>query len=254
MTHQAIESPILSPISSPILLIDQVYAGYQPDLPILQGVSLRVDAGEIVTIVGANGAGKSTLAKAILGLVPVTQGDIQLENRSLLSLPSHAIVSLGIGYVPQGNNIFPSLTIAENLEMGTFLRSLSAASIRSLQDEIYAIFPTLADRKHQRAGSLSGGERQMLALGKALILKPKLLVLDEPSAAISPRLVQTIFDLIQQINATGTAILLVEQNARTALKIAHRGYVLEQGRDRFTGSGQALLDNPQLANLYLGKA
>ena len=240
--------------SQPILSIHQVYAGYQTGLPILQGVSLQVDAGEIVTIVGANGAGKSTLAKAILGLVPVSQGDILFKNRSLLSLQSHTIVSLGIGYVPQANNVFPSLTVAENLEMGTFLRSLSVDSIRSLQDEIYGIFPTLAARKHQRADSLSGGERQLLAMGKALISKPTLLVLDEPSAAISPRLVQTVFDRIQQINATGTAILLVEQNARTALKIAHRGYVFEQGRDRFTGSGQALLENPQLANLYLGRA
>ncbi|MGA1132231.1 MAG: ABC transporter ATP-binding protein [Prochlorotrichaceae cyanobacterium] len=238
---------------APLLKVEQVYAGYQPGLSILQGISLEVAAGEIVAIVGPNGAGKSTLAKAIVGLVPLQQGEIYLQNQSLSALPPHEIIPLGVGYVPQINNVFPSLTVAENLEMGAFAAALSAPALRSLLRELYETFPTLAQRQQQRAGSLSGGERQILAMAKALILKPQLLVLDEPSAALSPRLVQTIFEQIQSINDRGTSILLVEQNARSALKLAHRGYVLDQGKDCFSGKGIELLENPQVANLYLGK-
>ena len=238
---------------APLLKVEEVYAGYQPGLSILQGVSLEVAAGEIVAIVGPNGAGKSTLAKAIVGLVPVQQGEIYLQNQSLSALPPHDIIPLGVGYVPQINNVFPSLTVAENLEMGAFAAALSTPALRSLLRELYETFPALAQRQQQRAGSLSGGERQILAMAKALILKPQLLVLDEPSAALSPRLVQTIFEQIQTINDRGTAILLVEQNARSALKLAHRGYVLDQGKDRFSGRGTELLENPQVANLYLGR-
>jgi neutral amino acid transport system ATP-binding protein len=239
--------------ASPLLRVEAVYAGYQPGLPILQGVSVAVREGEIVTIVGPNGAGKSTLAKAILGLVAVTEGEIRLHNRSLLGLDPHEIVGFGIGYVPQLNNIFPSLTVAENLEMGAFAAQLRMAQFRSRCEQIYEIFPKLADRQDQRAGSLSGGERQVLAMGKALMLNPQVLVLDEPSAALSPQWVQLVFEQIQRINHRGTAILLVEQNAKSALKIAHRGYVLDQGKECFTGTGLALLSDPQVGNLYLGK-
>lgn len=247
----------------PLLRVEQVYAGYQPGLSILQGLSLQVSAGEIVAIVGPNGAGKSTLAKAIVGLVPIRQGEIYLhipaqresthsvQTQALSGVPPHCIVTLGVGYVPQINNVFPSLTVVENLEMGAF--ALDGASLRSGLDELYEQFPSLAQRQHQRAGSLSGGERQLLAMAKALILKPQLLVLDEPSAALSPRLVQAIFQQIQAINDRGTAVLLVEQNARSALKLAHRGYVLDQGKACFTGSGADLLSDPQVGNLYLGK-
>ena len=244
---------------APLLRVEGVYAGYQPGLSILQGISIQVGAGEIVAIVGPNGAGKSTLAKAILGLVPISQGEIYLLHQPLSQIPSHRIVSLGVGYVPQIHNVFPSLTVAENLEMGAFAKtvsgeSLTGASLRSRLQEIYEQFPALTPKQHQRAGSLSGGERQLLAMAKALVLKPPLLVLDEPSAALAPRLVQTIFHQIQAINDRGTAVLLVEQNARSALTLAHRGYVLDQGKACFTGSGAALLADPQVGHLYLGKA
>lgn len=238
---------------SPLLQVEQVYAGYQPGLSILQGISIQVAVGEIVAIVGPNGAGKSTLAKAIVGLVPIHQGEIYVQGHPLSGIPPHRIVPLGVGYVPQMNNVFPSLTVRENLEMGAFPAALGGASLRSGLEGLYEQFPTLAQREHQRAGTLSGGERQMLAMAKALILKPQLLVLDEPSAALAPRLVQALFQQIQAINDRGTAVLLVEQNARSALKLAHRGYVLDQGRACFTGSGSDLLTDPHVGALYLGK-
>lgn len=233
-----------------LLEVRSVEGGYVPGCPILQGVSLGVKAGEIVTIVGPNGAGKSTLAKAILGLLPITGGDIVWQGRSLRALSPQTIVGLGIGYVPQNHNVFPSLTVAENLDLGGFLQPDRRQQRR---EALYQLFPRLAQRRQQRAESLSGGERQILAMAKALMLEPRLLVLDEPSAALSPPLTRFIFEQIQRINTQGTAILLVEQNARSALAFAHRGYVLEQGRDRFTGLGTDLLNNPQVAALYLGQ-
>ncbi|MBC7824331.1 MAG: ABC transporter ATP-binding protein [Candidatus Parcubacteria bacterium] len=235
--------------TAPLLEVENVYAGYIKDLNILQGVSMKVYPGELVAIIGPNGAGKSTLAKAVFGLLTPNQGTIVFKGESIAGLKSDQIVRQGMCYVPQISNVFPSLTVEENLEMGAFVRDVS---LQPLKDEIFAKFPRLADRRRQRAGTLSGGERQMLAMGKALMLQPSLLLLDEPSAALSPILANSVFEQIQQINQSGTAIVLVEQNARKALEMADRGYVLEAGRDRFEGRGADLLDNPKVGELYLG--
>ncbi len=234
---------------APLLDVENVYAGYIKDLNILQGVSMKVYPGELVAIIGPNGAGKSTLAKAVFGLLAPNQGTITFKGKSIAGLKSDQIVRQGMCYVPQISNVFPSLTVEENLEMGAFVRDVA---LQPLKDEIFSKFPRLADRRRQRAGTLSGGERQMLAMGKALMLQPSLLLLDEPSAALSPILVNSVFEQIQQINQSGTAIVLVEQNARKALEMADRGYVLEAGRDRFEGRGSDLLDNPKVGELYLG--
>ena len=232
-----------------ILEARNVVAGYVEGVDILQGANLSVYAGELVTVIGSNGAGKSTLAKTIFGLVPVRSGEILFGDRPIVGLKPEQIVRQGISYVPQVANVFPSLSVADNLEMGAYTRD---GSIKELKDKIYETFPVLAKRRHQRAGTLSGGERQMLAMGRALMLDPKLLILDEPSAALSPILVQDIFNLIQKINQAGTSIILVEQNARKALAIADRGYVMHLGKDEFTGKGADLLNDPEVAELYLG--
>jgi neutral amino acid transport system ATP-binding protein len=232
-----------------ILEARDIVAGYVEGVDILQGANLAVYAGEIVTVIGSNGAGKSTFAKTIFGLVPVRSGEILFGDRPLIGLKPEEIVRMGISYVPQIANVFPSLSIADNLEMGAYIRK---GNIQTLKDKIYDIFPALAKRRHQRAGTLSGGERQMLAMGRAMMLEPKLLILDEPSAALSPILVQDIFNLIQTINQSGTSIILVEQNARKALAIADRGYVMHLGKDEFTGKGADLLNDPEVAELYLG--
>lgn len=236
--------------SQPLLKVTDLYAGYVKGLNILQGVNLQVYPGELIALIGPNGAGKSTLAKTIAGLLTPNQGTIEFENASISQLAANKIVERGLCYVPQMTNIFPSLTVEENLEMGAFVRSVP---LNPLKEKIYTLFPNLARRRRQRAGTLSGGERQMVAMGKALMLEPTLLVLDEPSAALSPLLVQQVFEQIQAINQTGTAIVLVEQNARKALAIADRGYVLEAGRDRFTGAGADLLNDPKIEKLYLGR-
>jgi neutral amino acid transport system ATP-binding protein len=232
-----------------ILEARDIVAGYVEGVDILQGANLLVYAGEIVTVIGSNGAGKSTFAKTIFGLVPVRSGEILFGDRPLVGLKPEEIVRMGISYVPQIANVFPSLSIADNLEMGAYIR---AGNIKILKDKIYDTFPVLAKRRNQRAGTLSGGERQMLAMGRAMMLEPKLLILDEPSAALSPILVQDIFNLIRTINQTGTSIILVEQNARKALAIADRGYVMHLGKDEFTGKGVDLLNDPEVAELYLG--
>lgn len=232
-----------------ILEARDIVAGYVEGVDILQGANLLVYAGEIVTVIGSNGAGKSTFAKTIFGLVPVRSGEILFGDRPLVGLKPEEIVRMGISYVPQIANVFPSLSIADNLEMGAYIR---AGNIKTLKDKIYDTFPVLAKRRNQRAGTLSGGERQMLAMGRAMMLEPKLLILDEPSAALSPILVQDIFNLIRTINQTGTSIILVEQNARKALAIADRGYVMHLGKDEFTGKGVDLLNDPEVAELYLG--
>ncbi|HTL88969.1 MAG TPA: ABC transporter ATP-binding protein [Leptolyngbya sp.] len=236
-------------MTSVILEVQNIHAGYVKDLDILQGVNMRVHPGELVAIIGPNGAGKSTLAKAIFGLLTPHTGSIQFDGKEIAGLRSDQIVRRGMSYVPQIANVFPSLTIEENLEMGAFVLN---EPLQPLKDEIFMRFPRLAERRKQRAGTLSGGERQMLAMGKALMLKPSLLLLDEPSAALSPILVNSVFEQIRQINRDGTAIVLVEQNARRALEMADRGYVLESGRDRFEGAGSELLNNPRVAELYLG--
>lgn len=234
-----------------ILEVKDVYAGYLPGLNILQGVNFRIVPGELVAVIGPNGAGKSTLAKAIFGLLNPERGKIIFKGESIAGLKSDRIVRQGMCYVPQISNVFASLSVEENLEMGAFIRS---GSIKSLKDGIYNMFPRLAQRRKQTAGTLSGGERQMLAMGRALMLDPDLLLLDEPSAALSPILVNGVFEQIKAIQEMGKAIVLVEQNAKKALMMADRGYVLENGRDRFEGKGQDLLNDPKVGELYLGAA
>ncbi|NJK35694.1 MAG: ABC transporter ATP-binding protein [Oscillatoriales cyanobacterium SM2_2_1] len=233
-----------------LLHVESLVAGYVPGIDILQGTTMDLEAGDLVAVIGANGAGKSTLARTIFGLVPVRSGTIHFQGQNITGQPPERLVTLGVSYVPQSANVFPSLTIAENLEMGAFRNS---SNLVRRQQRIYDLFPILGKRRQQAAGTLSGGERQMLAMGKALMMEPQLLILDEPSAALSPILVQDIFRLIQQIHAQGTTILLVEQNARKALAIAQKGYVMDGGKERFSGSGTELLHHPQVVELYLGK-
>ena len=234
-----------------LLKVTNVYAGYVKDLYILQGINFRIAPGELVAVIGPNGAGKSTLAKAIFGLLTPEKGQIVFKGKNIIGLKSDKIVRKGMCYVPQIGNVFASLSIEENLEMGAFIRS---GSLHSLKHKIYDMFPKLGSRRRQKAGTLSGGERQMLAMGKALMLEPDLLLLDEPSAALSPILVNSVLEQVQTINRTGTAIVLVEQNAKKALAMADRGYVLENGRDRFEGKGEDLLNDPKVGELYLGAA
>ena len=234
-----------------LLKVTNVYAGYVKDLYILQGINFRIARGELVAVIGPNGAGKSTLAKAIFGLLTPEQGQIVFKGQNIVGLKSDKIVRRGMCYVPQIGNVFASLSIEENLEMGAFIRS---GSLNSLKQKIYNMFPKLGSRRRQKAGTLSGGERQMLAMGKALMLEPDLLLLDEPSAALSPILVNSVLEQVKSINQAGTAIVLVEQNAKKALAMADRGYVLENGRDRFEGRGEDLLNDPKVGELYLGAA
>ena len=236
-------------MTTPLLAVEDVFAGYVQDLNILQGVNFRINAGELVAVIGPNGAGKSTLAKTIFGLLTPNRGKIHFKGENIVGLKPNQIVERGMCYVPQIANVFPSLTIEENLEMGAFIRNVP---LTPLKQQIFATFPVLAQRRRQRAGTLSGGERQQLAMGRALMLQPNLLLLDEPSAALSPLLVNSVFEQIQRINQTGTAIVLVEQNARKALSMADRGYVLDTGRDRFEGRGSDLLNDPKVGALYLG--
>jgi neutral amino acid transport system ATP-binding protein len=233
----------------PILSIESVYAGYIKDVDILQGISMKVFPGELVTIIGPNGAGKSTLAKAIFGLLTPHQGKILFQGNNIAGLKPDQIVPKGVGYVPQIANVFRSLSIEENLDMGAYVSNEPTAA---LKQEMYDRFPRLGERRKQRAGTLSGGERQQLAMAKALMVKPSLLILDEPSAALSPLMMQSVFDQIKEIQRSGTAILLVEQNAKQALQMSDRGYVLESGRDRVEGRGIDLLNDPQVGELYLG--
>ncbi|NJL82915.1 MAG: ABC transporter ATP-binding protein [Chloroflexaceae bacterium] len=236
---------------APLLVVENVYAGYIPDLNILQGINFCIGAGELVTVIGPNGAGKSTLAKTIFGLLKPNQGRILFKGENIAGWKCDRIVQRGLCYVPQIANVFASLSVEENLEMGAFIRS---GPTKPLKDSIYNIFPILAQRRHQSAGTLSGGERQMLAMGRALMLDPDLLLLDEPSAALSPILVNSVFEQIQRIHQTGKSVVLVEQNAKKALLLAQRGYVLENGKDRFEGTGAALLNDPKVGELYLGAA
>ena len=234
-----------------LLEVTNVYAGYVKDLNILQGINFRVAPGELVAVIGPNGAGKSTLAKAIFGLLNLQQGQIVFKGQNIAGLKADRIVKRGMCYVPQITNVFASLSVEENLEMGAFIRS---GSLNGLKQKIYTMFPKLGSRRRQQAGTLSGGERQMLAMGKALMLEPDLLLLDEPSAALSPILVNSVLEQVKAINESGTAIVLVEQNARKALAMADRGYVLENGCDRYEGRGIDLLEDPKVGALYLGAA
>ena len=234
-----------------ILEVKEVYAGYVKDLNILQGINFHISLGELVAVIGPNGAGKSTLVKTIFGLLKTNQGKIIFKGQDITGLKSDQIVKLGMCYVPQISNVFATLSIEENLEMGAFI---SNGSLKQQKEKIYTMFPRLAERRRQKAGTLSGGERQMLAMGRALMLEPDVLLLDEPSAALSPILVNSVFEQIKAINATGKAIVLVEQNAKKALMMADRAYVLESGCDRVEGTGEALLNDPKVGQLYLGAA
>ncbi len=225
-----------------------IVAGYG-QTEILHGVSITVDQGEVVTIIGPNGCGKSTLMKAIVGLVRVRTGSVTFQGADISSRPPEQIVRAGLCYVPQTNNVFPSLTIRENLEMGAFLRD---DGYDGRIEEMYELFPDLTAHPGQKAGSLSGGQRQMLAIARALMLDPALLLLDEPSAGLSPAMMNIVFDRIRQINQTGVALLLVEQNARDALQMSDRGYILVAGEKRLEDTGKDLLSNPEVASLYLG--
>ena len=224
-------------------------AGYIPEVNILNGCNVVVNEGDFVGIIGPNGAGKSTFLKAVLGLCSVRGGTIELRGEDITGLKANQLVSKGVGYVPQTKNVFQTLTVRENLEMGCFLKP-------SLFDERFEyvtdLFPKLGERASQRAGALSGGERQMVAMGRALMMQPTVLLLDEPSAGLSPILQDEVFLQCKRINQTGVAILMVEQNARRCLQVCHRGYVLDQGRNAYTGTGRQLLADPNVIELYLG--
>jgi len=231
-----------------LLQVREVVSGYG-ETEILHGVSIAVDEGEIVTIIGPNGSGKSTLLKTIVGLVEAKKGQVSFRGEDITGVAPESIVRKGISYVPQSSNVFPSLTIHENLEMGAFVRT---DDFRQRIAEIYDLFPDLAERPRERAGRLSGGQRQMLALARALMLDPVLLLLDEPSAGLAPNLVTLVLEKILGINRTGVAIVLVEQNAHEALRLSKWGYVLAMGQNQLEDRGEKLLDNPEVARLYLG--
>jgi branched-chain amino acid transport system ATP-binding protein len=228
--------------AEPLLIADDLTAGYLPGVNILNGCSLELFEGELVGIIGPNGAGKSTLVKAIFGLVNISAGAVRLRGEDITNMKAHSLVSRGIGYVPQTNNVFPSLTIEENLEMGTFLAPKTFAQ---RFDVVGEMFPKLVDRRDQRAGSLSGGERQMLAMGRALMMDPSVLLLDEPSAGLSPALQDEVFVRCHKINRAGVSIVMVEQNASRCLQICHRGYVLDQGANAYSGTGRELAHRPE---------
>ena len=231
-----------------VLRVQDVVAGYG-EVEILHGVSIAVSEAEIVAVIGPNGAGKSTLLKAIFGLVSIRGGRVELVGRDVTNIAPDRIVQSGMSYVPQTENVFPSLTINENLEMGAYVRR---DGLRDRLERVYDLFPDIAPRRAERAGRLSGGQRQMLALARALMLDPKVLLLDEPSASLSPKMVDSIFEKIGDINRGGTAILLVEQNAKEALSFASRAYVLAMGENRFEGEAKEMLDNEEVGKLYLG--
>ena len=232
-----------------VLLATELVAGYIPEVNILNGCNLVVNPGEFVGIIGPNGAGKSTMLKAVLGQCTVRSGNVVFNGDDITGMKAHQLVSRGVGYVPQTKNVFPSLTVVENLEMGCFLKP---KVFKERFEYVTGLFPRLLQRKTSRAGALSGGERQMVAMSRALMLEPKLLLLDEPSAGLSPHLQDEVFLNCRAINNTGVAILMVEQNARRCLQVVDRGYVLDQGRNAYTGTGRELLADPAVIELYLG--
>ncbi|WP_376768069.1 ABC transporter ATP-binding protein [Nonomuraea rhodomycinica] len=234
---------------SALLRCDELIAGYLPGVNILNGSDLYVGEGELIGIIGPNGAGKSTLLKAMFGLVTIRSGTVKLKGEDITNMKAHQLVSRGVGYVPQTNNVFPSLTIEENLEMGAFQ---VPGKFKERFEFVAELFPALKERRKQRAGSLSGGERQMVAMARALMTEPSVLLLDEPSAGLSPKLQDLVFIQAQQINKAGVTVIMVEQNARRCLQICHRGYVLDQGRNAYTGTGRQLANDPKVIELYLG--
>jgi branched-chain amino acid transport system ATP-binding protein len=232
-----------------VLHADDLTAGYFPGVNILNGCSLTAKQGELVGIIGPNGAGKSTLLKAMFGLVRVHSGRVTLRGRDITNLRADALVKEGVGFVPQTNNVFPSLTIEENFQVGCFQ---NPKMFNAQFERVVSIFPTMADRRKQRAGSLSGGERQMVAMGRALMMDPSVLLLDEPSAGLSPALQDEVFVNVKGINAAGVTVVIVEQNAARCLQIVDRGYVLDQGKNAYTGTGRELANDPKVIELYLG--
>jgi branched-chain amino acid transport system ATP-binding protein len=232
-----------------LLHADNLVAGYIPGVNILNGCSLEVAKGELVGIIGPNGAGKSTLLKALFGLVKIHSGTVTLEGREITGMKANQLVANGVGFVPQNNNVFPSLTVEENMRMGTYLRPRIFAERWSF---IGDLFPVLHDRRTQRAGAMSGGERQMVAMARALMMNPSVLLLDEPSAGLSPVRQDETFLRTRMINKAGVSVIMVEQNARRCLQICDRGYVLDQGTDAYTGTGRELQADPKVISLYLG--
>ena len=226
-----------------------VVAGYLPGVNILNGCNLYANQGDLVGIIGPNGAGKSTLLKSLFGLVKVREGSVTLKGEEITNKRADQLVQLGIGFVPQSNNVFPSLTIEENLQIGAF-QAMEKFEDRSAY--VMELFPTLAKRRTQKAGSLSGGERQMVAMARALMMEPSVLLLDEPSAGLSPALQDEVFILVRKINKTGVTVIIVEQNARRCLQIVDRGYVLDQGKNAYEGTGKSLAVDPKVVELYLG--
>jgi branched-chain amino acid transport system ATP-binding protein len=224
---------------------------YYGHIHALKGISFKVEQREIVALIGANGAGKSTTLRTISGLIRARHGQVLLNGEDITRLPPHEIVSRGVGHVPEGRRIFPQLTVWENLEMGAYTVK-DRQEVAQRMEFAFAIFPRLKERLHQKGGTLSGGEQQMLAIARALMMRPRILLMDEPSMGLAPILVEGIFEVIQQLNAQGTTILLVEQNARMALEVAHRGYVLETGRIVLEGTAEELRGNPQVQAAYLG--
>ena len=234
---------------NPLLQAQDIVAGYFPGVNILNGASLHADQGELVGIIGPNGAGKSTLLKAIFGLLKVSSGQVMLAGENITNMRADELVHLGVGYVPQTENVFPSLTIEENLQMGAYQQPKEFAARFQRVGEL---FPMLHERRAQRAGSLSGGERQMVAMGRALMMEPRVLLLDEPSAGLSPALQDDVFIRVRDINATGVTVVMVEQNARRCLQIVDRAYVMDQGKNAYTGTGSELANDPKVIELYLG--
>jgi branched-chain amino acid transport system ATP-binding protein len=240
---------VLDPVAEAVVEVDTVTAGYLPGVNILNACSLIARQGELIGIIGPNGAGKSTLLKSIFGLVKVREGTIKLNGEEITNLKANKLVAKGVGFVPQTNNVFPTLTIQENLEMGMFQRP---KGVKARLEYVTEIFPELGKRLGQRAGSLSGGERQMVAMSRALMMGPHVMLLDEPSAGLSPVRQDEAFLRVKEINRAGVTTIMVEQNARRCLQICDRGYVLDQGRDAYTGTGRDLLNDPKVIGLYLG--
>ena len=234
-----------------LLSVDKLRAGYGP-IDVLHELSIHVDAGEIVALIGANGAGKTTTLMTVSGVVKVRGGTVTFDGQPLNSKPAHEIVKLGLAQSPEGRKIFPRLSVLENLQMGAFTRTDKPAIADDIE-KMFAMFPILKERKSQAGGLLSGGQQQMLAIARALMARPKLLLLDEPSLGLAPQIVVQIFETIRDLNKQGMSVLLVEQNARMALKVAHRGYVLETGRITFTDKADVLLNDPRIRAAYLGE-
>ncbi len=236
-------------MTQPVVEIKDLYAGYLPGVNILNGANLYANEGELIGIIGPNGAGKSTLLKSMFGMVKIREGSIELNGENIIGLKANKLVAKGVGFVPQNNNVFPSLTIEENLQMGLYQ---APSRFDERLEFVVEIFSELGKRLKQRAGSLSGGERQMVAMARALMMEPKVLLLDEPSAGLSPVRQDEAFIRVSDINKAGVTVIMVEQNARRCLQISDRGYVLDQGVDAVTGSGRELMDDPKVVELYLG--